>query len=116
VVRVVLDGNHVGNMGSFLSECLPSFDHYPRATAANGDCTVWRCTEAFSLCSLSQSSSPVLLLSSPRPESSAPVDGKGVAVEPSAVLIGQFFDPSRKMEAREGQGGDGFGPVKDEGV
>jgi len=74
-----------------------------------------RLVEAESI--VSQSSSPVLLLSSPMHEPSAPVlDGKGVGVRPSAVLAGRFFDPSRKMEAKEGRRGEGFGAVNDEGA
>ena len=51
------------------------------------------------------------------PESSVPaLDGNGVGVRPSAVLVGRFFDPSRKMEAKEGRRGEGFGAVNDEGA
>jgi len=58
-----------------------------------------------------------MLLSSPIPESSASVfDRKGVGVKPLAVLVGRFFDPSRKMKAREGRRGEGFGAVNDEGA
>jgi len=74
-----------------------------------------RLAEAESI--VSQTSSPVLLLSSPTHESSAPVlDGKGVGVRPSTVLVGGLFDPSRKMEAKEGRQGEGFGAVYDEGA